>query len=37
MITIKTGKLETPIKTVVYGDPGVGKTTFAANAPQPLF
>ena len=36
-ITIKRGKLDTPIKTVVYGDPGVGKTTFAANAPNPVF
>ena len=37
MITIKRGKLETPIKTVIYGDPGVGKTTFAANSPNPVF
>jgi hypothetical protein len=37
MITIKRGKLDTPIKTVIYGDPGVGKTTFAANAPNPVF
>lgn len=28
---------EGPLKILVYGDPGVGKTTFAAGAPAPLF
>lgn len=26
-----------PLKALVYGDPGVGKTVFAATAPKPLF
>lgn len=26
-----------PLKVLVYGDPGVGKTVFAATAPKPLF
>lgn len=26
-----------PMKVLVYGDPGVGKTVFAASAPKPLF
>lgn len=26
-----------PMKVLVYGDPGVGKTVFAATAPKPLF
>lgn len=26
-----------PLKVLIYGDPGVGKTIFAATAPKPLF
>lgn len=34
---ITTGKVETPIRLVVYGVDGWGKSTFAAGAPSPLF
>lgn len=34
---IRSGKLEQPVRDCIYGEPGVGKTTFAAGAPSPLF
>lgn len=34
---VKTGKLEQPLRVVVYGPQGVGKSTFAAEAPSPIF
>lgn len=34
---VKTGKLEQPLRVIVHGVPGVGKTTFAAGAPSPIF
>jgi hypothetical protein len=34
---ITSGVLSTPLKVVVYGPEGIGKSTFAAQAPRPLF
>lgn len=34
---IKSGKIVRPILVLVYGPDGVGKTTFAGSAPNPLF
>lgn len=34
---IITGKKSTPVKGVLYGVAGIGKTTFAAKWPKPLF
>lgn len=34
---ISTGKVHTAVKTVIYGAEGIGKTTLAAQFPQPLF
>lgn len=31
------GKLNSPIKTVIYGPEGIGKSTFASQFPDPLF
>lgn len=31
------GKIEQPLKEVVYGPPGIGKTTFASHYPAPVF
>ena len=36
-MNINTGKQNKPIKTVVYGPEGIGKSTFAAQFPKPLF
>jgi len=35
--TITTGKKELPRRLLLYGVQGIGKTTFAANAPSPIF
>jgi hypothetical protein len=35
--SITTGKTKKPPRIVGYGDNGVGKSTFAANAPAPVF
>lgn len=32
-----TGKIKKPVLAVIYGPSGVGKSTFAANAPKPIF
>lgn len=37
MLNITTGVEKTPIKTVIYGAEGVGKTSLAAKFPNPLF
>ena len=34
---ISTGKIKKPLIMVVYGPDGVGKTTFASEAPAPIF
>ena len=34
---ISTGKVHTAVKTVIYGAEGIGKTTLAAQFPNPLF
>ena len=35
--TITTGIKNTPVKTVLYGPEGIGKSSFAAKFPQPVF
>ena len=35
--TITTGIQNTPVKTVLYGPEGIGKSSFAAKFPQPVF
>ena len=35
--SIRSGKIEAPLRTLVHGVEGVGKTTFGANAPNPIF
>jgi hypothetical protein len=34
---VKRGRIEAPIRGLLYAADGVGKTTFAANAPEPIF
>jgi len=34
---VSKGRLERPIRVTVYGPEGVGKSTFAAGAPNPIF
>ena len=35
--TLKTGVSKAPPRILLYGEEGVGKTTFAANSPKPVF
>lgn len=35
--TISKGKLQTPVRAVIYGAEGIGKSTLAAQLPEPLF
>lgn len=35
--TITRGKIERPLAMIIYGTDGVGKSTFAAGAPNPIF
>ncbi len=37
MLQITSGLVSAPVKTVIYGVEGIGKTTFAAKFPKPLF
>lgn len=37
MLDITSGKLRRPQKVVIYGPEGIGKTTFAASFPDPVF
>ena len=37
MLKITKGKTARALKVVVYGSEGIGKTTFSADAPDPLF
>lgn len=34
---VKTGRLDVPIKVLLYGVEGIGKSTFGAQAPNPIF
>ena len=34
---IKTGVVKKPVRGLIYGTPGIGKSTFAANCPSPIF
>lgn len=34
---VKKGKIQQPILTLIYGPDGVGKSTFGADAPNPIF
>jgi hypothetical protein len=35
--SVKSGKISQPLRVLLYGPEGVGKTTFGANAPTPIF
>lgn len=37
MLNIKSGRIPRPQKVVIYGPEGIGKTTFAASFPDPVF
>jgi hypothetical protein len=37
LANIQRGKLDKPIRTVMYGTEGIGKSTFASEAPEPIF
>lgn len=37
MLNISSGKIAKPQKVVIYGPEGIGKTTFAAQFPDPVF
>ena len=37
MLSITSGKIQKPLKALVYGPEGIGKTTFASKFPKPLF
>lgn len=34
---VKRGPVQQPLRLVLYGPPGIGKSTFAASAPSPVF
>jgi len=36
-MNIVKGRQQKPLRTLIYGEPGVGKSSFAAQAPSPLF
>jgi len=36
-LKIKTGKIKRPVRMCIYGAEGIGKTTLASKAPDPLF
>lgn len=37
LANVQRGKLDKPIRIVMYGTEGIGKSTFAASAPEPIF
>lgn len=37
LANVKTGRLEEPFRVLLYGVEGIGKSTFAAGAPSPIF
>jgi AAA domain len=34
---VKSGRIEQPLRVLVYGPEGIGKTTFGSNAPEAIF
>jgi hypothetical protein len=37
LTSVVKGKISQPLRLVLYGPPGIGKSTFASNAPSPIF
>ena len=37
LASVRRGRIEKPIRTLLYGVEGIGKTTFGASAPAPIF
>lgn len=37
LANVQRGKLDKPIRVVMYGTEGIGKSTFASEAPEPIF
>lgn len=37
LASVTKGRLERPLRVLLYGQEGLGKSTFAANAPAPIF
>lgn len=37
LAAVRRGRIDTPVRTLLYGVEGIGKTTFGANAPNPIF
>jgi hypothetical protein len=37
LASVKKGKIEKPVRVVLYGTEGIGKSTFASEAPNPIF
>lgn len=35
--SVKKGRIDKPVRVLLYGPEGVGKSTFGANAPEPIF
>ena len=35
--TVSSGVIHAPVKVVLYGPEGIGKSTFAAKFPSPVF
>ena len=37
LVNVVKGQIEQPLRFILYGPPGIGKSTFASNAPSPIF
>lgn len=37
LASVQRGKIKQPMRLVMYGPPGIGKSTFASQAPNPIF
>lgn len=37
LTNVVSGRIQQPLRLILYGPPGIGKSTFAANAPTPIF
>jgi DNA polymerase III delta prime subunit len=37
LAAVVKGKISQPLRLILYGPPGIGKSTFASNAPAPIF